>query len=66
MIILYLFLLTFAIVVLRIITFMPKAMLKDIAQFKLITSDDIAFAVLFYLSIGTIIWMLISIFNYIF
>lgn len=60
MIIIYLFLLTFAIVVLRIITSMPKAMLKDIAQFKIITNDDITFAILLYLSIGTIIWMLIK------
>ncbi len=66
MIILYLLLLIFAAIVLRIVLLLPKKMLLDVIQFKIVTADDIAFGVLFWLSSGTIIWMLVDIIKYIF
>jgi hypothetical protein len=66
MIILYFFILIIAIVLLRVIFYMPKDMLKDIATFKFITNDDIAFSILFWSAIITIIWMSIKIIQYIF
>jgi len=66
MIILYLLLLIFAAIVLRIVLLLPKRMLLDVIQFKIVTINDIAFGILFWSSLSTIIWMLVNIINYIF